>query len=297
MSVFEDMNYSDYKIETLQLKQKNYPKSLLDLTDPPVQLYYRGSLSEIDFTRCLAVVGSRNMTSYGRQVLEQIIPDLVAAKVVIVSGFMYGVDTRAHELAVEYGGFTIAVFGNGLDVVYPVESDKLYTRILGTGGAVISEYESSTKPHLWTYPKRNRIVAALSNMGTLVVEAAEESGSLITAKYANKLKRPVYAVPGPITSKNSQGTNNLIKKGLAKMVLSTADIIKIEHKTEVGKAVPALTGLEAKIYQSILSQNLTLDELCMEVGKDISEVSTCVTMLSVQGYLEEIGGKLYIKKL
>lgn len=160
------MIYSDYKIKKLDLKHKNYPKLLLDLVDPPRQIYCRGDITKIDFNNCIAIVGSRNMTTYGRQVLDKIIPDLIAAKVIIVSGFMYGVDTYAHKLAIEYGGQTVAIFGNGLDVIYPVESDKLYSQILNSGGVVISEYSSKIKPHLWTYPKRNRIVAALSTLGT-----------------------------------------------------------------------------------------------------------------------------------
>jgi DNA processing protein len=289
------MNYSDYEIKKLYLKHKNYPKSLFDLPDPPKAIYYRGNLPEIDFSRCMAVVGSRNMTSYGKQVLEKIIPDLIAANVTIVSGFMYGVDTYAHKLALECGGVTVAVFGNGLDIVYPVESDKLYSQILDRG-AVISEYDANTKPHLWTYPKRNRIVAAISLMGTLVIEASRDSGSLITAKYAKKLKRKVYAIPGPITSVNSSGTNYLIKKGQAKMVLSSQDLVKIEQTSGSEKPVPVLNGLDAKIYQTLSRENLTLDELSLAISEEIETVTSAITILSMQNIVEEIGGKLFLKK-
>ena len=287
---------SDKSIQKIILGHKNYPKSLMDLKDPPKAIYYKGKLENIDLANCLAVVGTRNITAYGRQVLETLIPELVANNVCIVSGFMYGVDTYAHKLALECGGKTLAVMGNGLNVVYPVENAKLYTDIISQEGVMLSEYEPNTKPHLWTYPKRNRIVAALSLLGTLIVEADIDSGSLVTAKYAKSLKRKVFAIPGQITSKYSNGTNVLIKNGDAKMVLNTEDIINIEHRSDRIDFKPYLDGIDAKIYQSILKENLTLDELSFELNENISAVSIAVNLLIVKGLLEEIGGKFYLKK-
>ncbi len=287
-------SYSDYSIQTVSLEQKNNPNVLKNLKSPPKTIYYRGKLETIDFSKCLAVVGSRRITSYGRQVLEKFIPDFVSSGVTIVSGFMYGVDTLAHELAVKYGGKTIAVFGNGLDVVYPVENDKLYSEILESGGVVLSEYKPNHKPHLWTYPQRNRIVAALSQMGVLVIEAGEKSGSLVTVKWARKLKRKVYAVPGPITSSASVGTNYILQMGLAKIAVKSSDIINIEHKSTQDRSIQGMSRLEAKIYQTLLRENFTLDELAIVLGEDIVKVSTEISMMSLKGVIYEVSGKIYL---
>jgi DNA processing protein len=208
---------------------------------------------------------------------------------------MYGVDSQAHKLAIESGGKTIAVLGNGLDVVYPVENEKLYTQILETGGVVMSEYANTTKPHLWTYPQRNRIVAALSQMGVLVIEAGENSGSLVTVKWAKKLKRKIYAIPGPITSSASAGTNYILKSGLAKMVLKPSDIVSIENKSIDNSIMPEMDVLETKIYQTLLRESFTLDELALVMNKDITSLSSEISLMCLKGVLTEIGGKYSVQ--
>lgn len=287
------MDITKFKVKEIYKEDKNYPKPLLDLLDPPKKLYYIGVLHNIDWNSALAIVGSRHMTQYGRQVLERFVPDLVSKRVVIVSGFMYGVDTQAHSLTIEMGGQTVAVLANGLDVCYPPENQNLYEKVLKNKGLLISEYPMGRKPHLWTYPRRNRIVAALSLLGTLVVEAGENSGSLITAKLANKLKRKVYAVPGPITSNVSFGTNKLIKNRQAKICLDTAQIVESEQLINLQTTKPELNGLEAKIYQILLRENLTLDEICLALESDISQTSTTLSLMTLSGLVEEIAGKYY----
>lgn len=188
--------------------------------------FYRGEWSEEIFKKSIAIVGSRRMTRYGKEVVDNFIASFVANGATTISGFMYGVDTEVHQKTVDYGGKTVAVFGCGLDVIYPLENEKLYQQILETGGLTISEYEASAKPHLWKFPQRNKIVASLASLGVLVVEAGDKSGSLITAKLAKKMGKKVYAVPGPITSSTSEGTNVLIKEGEAIMVTEPGDIIK-----------------------------------------------------------------------
>lgn len=284
-----------YTATKICIGDKDYPNCLLNLKSPPKSLYYRGELKNIDFNKCLAVVGSRRITSYGRQVLDKFISDLVASGVIIVSGFMYGVDTQAHKLTVECGGRTIAVLGNGLDVVYPVENEQLYTQILENGGVVMSEYPAKHKPHLWTYPQRNRIVAAISLMGVLVVEAGENSGSLVTVKWARKLKRKIYAVPGPITSIASTGTNYILKKGLAKMVLNSNDIVKSEHKNINNDTLSEMNNLEAKIYQTLMRENFTLDELSIILNEDINKISAELSLMSLKGIIYELSGKFAVK--
>src|SRR3989344_1792126 len=146
--------------------------------------FYRGNWNEKIFKKSIAIVGSRRMTRYGREVIDKFVSAFVAEGVTTISGFMYGVDTEVHQKTVDYGGKTIAVFGCGLDVIYPAENEKLYKEIIKTGGSVVSEYEDNAKPHLWKFPQRNKIVVNLASLGVLVIEAGENSGSLVTAKIA-----------------------------------------------------------------------------------------------------------------
>ncbi len=217
-----------YSIQTVEIKKgsNNYPKSLLDLEDPPESIFVRGILDTLFEPRLLSVVGSRKVSQYGRSVAKALVPSIAKQGIVIVSGFMYGVDTLAHGAALSVpGGKTIAVFAQGLNHIYPQENASLYEEIVQHGGCVVSEYPMDFAPQKWTFPKRNRIVAALGTMGTLVIEASEQSGSLITAQYADALNRPLFAIPGPISSETSKGTNLLIKGGLAKMVTQVEDIL------------------------------------------------------------------------
>ena len=176
------------------------------------------------FDNCLAVVGSRKLTHYGQQVIERIVGQVASAGITIVSGFMYGGDAVAHKTALKVGGRTIAVMPCGIDRISPEDQEDLYNEIIENNGMIISEYEGDMAPALWTYPRRNRIVAGLSK-AVLVIEAGEKSGSLITANLAKKFKRKIFAVPGPITSSVSIGTNMLIKQG-AEMVTSAQDILR-----------------------------------------------------------------------
>ena len=176
------------------------------------------------FSNCLAVVGSRKLTNYGKQTIERIVGELAMAGITIVSGFMYGADAEAHRATVKVGGRTIAVMPCGIDRISPEDQEELYNDILENNGLIISEYEGDMTPALWTYPRRNRIVAGLSK-AVLIIEAGEKSGSLITANLAKKFGRKIFAIPGPITSSVSIGTNRLIKEG-AEMVISAKDILK-----------------------------------------------------------------------
>ena len=204
------------------------------------------------FKNCLAVVGSRKLTHYGKQAVEQLIGQVASAGVTIVSGFMYGGDAAAHRAAVKVGGRTIAVMPCGIDLIHPEDQEELYNDILDNNGLIISEYEGEMKPALWTYPQRNRIVAGLSK-ALLVIEAGEKSGSLITANYAKKFKRKVFAAPGPITSSVSIGTNALIKQG-AEMVLSARDILDYfyqEGTLHASKKSKALAAQKTKFSESL----------------------------------------------
>ncbi len=290
------MKWNQYPINKIAFESRNYPNLLKKLKDPPRELYYRGTWDNSLFKKSLAVVGSRRSTSYGERVCDQLILGLVIEKVTIVSGFMYGVDSLAHQKTLEFGGKTVAVLGGGLDVLYPPENEKLYLDIIAFGGLIISEYPADQQPQLWTFPQRNRIVAGLSSLGVLVVEAGEKSGSLITAELARKLKKPTFAVPGPITSSSSTGTNRLIKEGLAKMVLCAGDIIKISAlkttKTDIEKQSSA-SGIEPKILAILSAEPLTLDEIARKLSINIIETSQTLTMMAIKNTVEEKNGKYY----
>lgn len=206
-------------ISIVTISDSNYPKLLREIYDPPTVLYVRGHLDSNDLK--IAVVGTRLMTVYGHQVTENLASELVAAGFTIVSGLARGVDALAHRAALQAGGQTIAVLGSGLNKVYPSENKFLADQI-ALSGAVSSEYAPESEPSLGTFPSRNRIIAGLSK-GVLVTEAGEDSGSLITANLAAEYGRETFTVPGPITSRQSAGANNLAKIG-AKVVTSAADI-------------------------------------------------------------------------
>ena len=253
---------------------------LKDLSTPPKEIFYIGNWDPNIFTSCVAVVGSRRMTNYGRQVLEKIIPQLVFAKKTIVSGFMYGVDQYAHEVCVQNGGKTIAVLGWGIDYRLCGYDLKLCQKIIKTGGLVISEWRTQ-KPTLWTFPARNRIVAAIADQ-VIIVEAAVKSGSLITARIAAKLKRKIWAVPGPITSRTSQGTNALIAANRAKMYLTQL------------KPEPKLVTNPDPILDLLINESLTADEISRKLGKPIANIGAQLSLLSLSSQLIERGGKYYL---
>jgi DNA processing protein len=261
-------------------------KRLLDLKPAPEAVYIQGKWDEGLFENCVAVVGSRRMSEYGRRVLEKLIPQLVLQKKTIVSGFMYGVDQYAHQLTIENGGKTVAVLGWGISYQSPDTRDQqLAKEILNSGGVMLSEWEEQ-KPLLWTFPKRNRIVAALSHEA-YVIEAALKSGSLITADIAKKLKRTVWAVPGPITSRTSEGTNMLIAEGLAEMWLPTSLKLRGASKKQTNSKNP--------IIQNLAGEGMGTNDLARRLGKPVHEVGAQLSMLTLTGEVFERNGKFYVE--
>lgn len=285
------MAFSEFQIEKLIFGDKKYPRILSKIKNPPKVLFYRGNPNKSIFKKSIAVVGSRKMTRYGREVTERFVSAFVSQGVATISGFMYGVDTEVHQKTVDYGGRTIAVFGCGLDVVYPPENEKLYGEILENGGLAISEYDSLAKPHLWKFPQRNRIVAGMATLGVFIIEAGEKSGSLITADLARKMGKKVYAVPGPITSEPSKGTNNLIKKGLARLVTDPKDILGARVKGLGASKKTNLVGLEGQIFELLKREEMTPDEISASLGKSVVEVSQTLSVMSLRGLILEVGGK------
>lgn len=283
--------WKKWRINRIENNDPLFPRALLKIKPEILGLYYRGEWDQRLFEKSIGVVGSRRMTAYGKSVIEKLMPDLVGNGLIIVSGFMYGVDTEAHSQCIENGGKTIAVFGGGLDCLLPEENDKLYTQILESGGMTVSEYDNDFKPTLWSFPQRNRIVCGLSTEGVLVVEAGENSGSLITAKLAEKQGKKVYAVPGPITTKVSMGTNWLIGSGKAKMVTGISDILagKIQNR-QVG-LFDGMDSKQQKIIDVLADEPLIIDELAKRLKISVSEVTTILSLLSLSRRVKEVGGK------
>jgi DNA processing protein len=279
----------------VSILSSDYPLSLLQIDDPPPFLYVKGSLVAEELA--VAVVGSRRSSDYGRMVTEKLSRELAEQGVTIVSGLARGVDTAAHRGALKGGGRTIGVLGCGIDVVYPSENAQLSVEI-ESNGAVISEFPMGTAPLAENFPRRNRIVSGLSK-GVLVVEAAEGSGSLITARLALDQGRDVFAVPGSIVSKVSRGTNLLIRDG-AKLVLSVEDILdELPHgKRSPGqqspkKQSPELLPDEQTIWAVVAGAPLHIDEITVKSKLTAGEVSAILLRLELKGGVTQLPGKVF----
>ena len=284
--------------KVITIQDKKYPKLLREIgKDAPKQLYYKGNWSDI-FENCLAVVGSRNMTTYGKRVVEQIVAEVAAAGVTIVSGFMYGVDAESHRAALQGGGRTIAVMPCGIDLIHPEYQQDLYVEILNNNGLIVSEYEGDMAPALWTYPQRNRIVAGLSK-AALIVEAGEKSGSLITANLAKKFKRKVFAIPGPISSETSKGTLQLIKEG-ASLVTSAKDILDfyrikgLEGPAPLGRG--SLNEVERQIIERLQNESLEIDALSRILNVSAAKLGTILSLMQLKGFIQKEGNKYFLSR-
>jgi DNA processing protein len=249
-----------------------------DLKKPPETLYVTQPCDESIFADCVAVVGSRRMTNYGRQVIDKLVPQLVANHKTIISGFMYGVDQYAHHVCNACGGKTIAVLGWGIETPLVDYDKKLAEEIINNHGVLMSEWRSQPAT-LWTFPIRNRIVAALAT-DIYVIEAAIKSGSLLTADLGVQLKRQVWAVPGQITSKTSAGTNMLIANGLAKPWLGTM-------------TQPTVFSHDP-IVQLIESEPMTASNIARSLKQPISSIGSQLSLLTLTGQLTEKEGTYYL---
>ena len=208
----------------LTIRDARYPRLLKEISDPPALLYVRGHGTKINLEKTIAVVGTRHVTEYGREITKKLVTDLVRRGYTIVSGLAYGVDTVAHQAAITAGGKTIAVLGCGIDIIAPASNAKLYWDIVECHGAVVSEIPPGVRTDKKRFVTRNRIISGLSQ-GVVVIEGGDKSGTLITARYAADQGREVFAVPGPITNPYSRAPSILLKNG-AKLVESADDIIE-----------------------------------------------------------------------
>lgn len=278
------------KVRFLTLNDKEYPKLLAQIPNPPFVLYIRG---KIDFDLpSIGIVGTRKITSYGREVTSLFASELSLNGFTVVSGLALGVDAQAAKSTLDVKGKTIAVLGCGVDCVTPLENEALYNSIVQHGGAIVSEYPLGYPPTLGSFPSRNRIIAGLSQ-GVLVTEGAEDSGSLITADYALKFKRPVFAVPGPITSTLSKGPFKLISKG-AKLVTSPNDILK-ELNVRGSKNIKSTKSLkgtkdEQLILKLLENEALHFDEIARKSKINPSKLGSILSLMEVKGFVKSTGG-------
>jgi len=284
-----------YGITVLTWHDDAYPARLKEIYDYPPVLYIRGELTPAD-EWCLAVVGTRRATAYGRQVTEEIVSDLAKNNITIVSGLARGIDSIAHQAALDTGGRTIGVLASGLDTVYPAENLNLARRIIDQG-ALISEYPPGIKPKPDHFPRRNRILSGLS-LGVLVTEAGEGSGALITADLALEQNRDVLAVPGSIMSPASRGTNHLIQEG-AKLVQCCQDILEelnlraVAQQLEFKEIIPE-SETESVLLKKLSHEPAHIDDICAGSGLPVSSVSSTLAMLELKGLVRSVGNMSYV---
>lgn len=284
-------------VDILTWNDEDYPELLREIDGPPPVLYLKGRLHTAD-QFALAVVGTRNADAYGQQVTERLVAELARGGVTVVSGLALGIDTIAHQAALEAGGRTIGVLACGLDVVYPARNAKLARRIAEEGqGVLISEYPLGVRPESGNFPARNRIISGLVQ-GVLVVEAGEKSGALITAEFASKQGREVFAVPGNIFSSRSSGTNKLIRDG-AHLVLDVKDILDalnlfmLPLHVETQAALPE--NSEERLLLSLLgAEPLHINELILSSDLSAPTVTATLTMLELKGLVKAIGSTHFI---
>lgn len=283
------------KATVIIIDDEDYPQLLKEISDAPPILFTRGNIDLLKvLPKKLAVVGSRKYSSYGRLTIDLIIPGLVSSGLVIVSGLALGIDALAHEATVERKGQTIAVLGSSLDFIYPRENYYLAAKILDSNGLVVSEFPPGTPPLKQHFPRRNRIIAGISD-GVLVIEAAEKSGSLITANLALDYNREVMAVPGEIFKETSFGTNKLIKDG-ARLVSEAADVLaflKVDMMVKEKISKPKLSAQEEILLQLLAGETMHIDQIAEKSNLPASQSAQLISQLEIVGIVQNVGGGYY----
>ena len=286
---------ADVGAHVLTWESADYPQLLRETPAPPPVLYVKGTIAEED-AWAVAIVGTRRSTAYGRQVTRVLATALARSGITVVSGMARGIDAEAHRAALEAGGHTIAVLGCGIDRIYPPEHRKLAAQIAAQG-ALVSDYPVGTPPEGSNFPPRNRIISGLS-LGTLVTEAGQRSGALITANFAAEQGRDVFAVPGSILSSASAGTNALIQDG-AKVTLRPEDVLEELNLTMVAEHTEARQVLttsepEKTLLKHLSQEPMHVDELGQQLGMPISYVTSALTMMELKGIVRQVGGMKYV---
>jgi DNA processing protein len=311
----ELVRVGEQKGAILTYEEEDYPEQLREIFDPPPVLWVLGDVKLLS-RPSIAIVGTRHPTPYGTGMAEILARDLASRKMVILSGMARGIDTAAHRGALTAGGSTVAVWGTGVDVIYPKENKSLAENILMAGGAIISEYKLGTFPAPQNFPRRNRIISGIS-IGVLVVEAGENSGTRVTARCALEQNRDVYAVPGNVTTKNAWGPNTLIKQG-AKLVATWEDVwqelptqVRLQLEAELGFASPAehaasiVDELPLQEPEKVVLNELRhdeavqLDELMERLEPQLtsSEIFTALFELELANRIKQLPGKNYVRRM
>ncbi len=288
-----------YKITPLFINDKNYPQRLLNCYDPPTMLFYKGN-GDLNASRIIAVIGTRNNSDYGKYTAEKLIKELMNENILIVSGLAFGIDAVAHKTALKNNLQTVGVLAHGLDSIYPSEHSTLAKNMLKHGG-LLTEFMSGTKPDRHNFPGRNRIVAGMSD-ATIVVETSLKGGSMITAELANGYNKDVFAFPGKITDSKSAGCNHLIKNNKAVLITDAMQLIEAmgweqKQKTKLRKQKELFIELnrEEKIIVDLLNEKETLhiDEINFKSGMNSSAVAAAILNLELQNIISSLPGKMY----
>ena len=285
----------------LTFKDRKYPHNLLSIYDPPPFLFVQGEIAEDD-RNAVAIVGCRYPSAYGKRITERVARELTQEGITVVSGMARGIDSIGHTSALKEKGRTIAVFGSGLDVIYPPENKKLAERI-ASSGALLSEFPMGTKPDAPNFPRRNRLISGLS-LGVVVVEAGAKSGALLTAGCALEQNREVFAIPGNLGSKTSEGTNRLIKQG-AKLVTSVEDILEELKMTtrDAKSSSPAdkkedlshLSDKERNLYLLISDEPDHIDKIASGASTSVSDALSTLLSLELKGLVRQLSGKMFVR--
>lgn len=290
----------DSGIKWMSIFDEDYPKLLKQIYDPPMVLYYKGEILPTD-EKAVAVVGTRKITGYGRIVTEQFTKGLALAGLTIVSGLARGVDSEAHKTAVRENGRTLAVLGGGLNKIFPPENEKLVREIASGFGAVLSEFPPDYPSVPGNFPSRNRIISGLA-LAVLVTEAAEDSGSLITARLALEQGREVFAVPGPITSDLSKGPIDLIKEG-ARPVFSAEEILeelgisnRVAGLDSRVQGEVQLSEEERQVLEIIENEQRHIDEIGRELNVPAAKISALLLKMEISGLVQSMGAGIYCRK-
>jgi DNA processing protein len=293
---------NEHNVKLVSFTDFSYPESLRYIHDAPILLYVKGDIEEND-KYAIAMVGSRDATEYGMRTADKLSYGLAAAGLTVVSGMARGIDSASHRGALKARGRTIAVLGSGIDVIYPPENRGLMEKI-ASSGAVISEFPMGTKPDKNNFPRRNRIISAMS-LGVIVVEAAVDSGSLITVGYALEQGKEVFAVPGNVTSAGSRGTNDLIKKG-ARLIEGAQDVIaelrtqlkgvisEEKFNAKAKRTLPDMTESEKLLYSCLDSEPKHIDDIIRKAERQSSEALSILLSLELKGIVKQLEGKRFM---
>lgn len=295
-----EMKFIDqYKITPLFLTDKNYPQRLLHCYDSPVLLYYRGN-ADLNHSRIISIVGTRNYSDYGKTTCEKMIEDLQGENILVVSGLAFGIDTIAHKAALKNNLYTVGVLAHGLDRIYPIQNKALAKQLLTRGG-LLSEFRSETIPDKQNFPRRNRIVAGICD-AVVVIESGRKGGSLITAELGNSYNKDVFAIPGRTTDTKSEGCNHLIKSNKASLLTCGTDLLEMMNWNDQKKIISKkqrelfieLSENEKIIFTLLQKQeSIRIDQIYFKSGLNSSLVAEALLSLEMHGILLSLPGKVF----